>query len=65
MEQSSFPAATGNDLPITIIMDGNSRSARQRTMPRLVGHRAATKNVRRTVTSGEYRLSSFRTWQAA
>lgn len=35
---------------IAIIMDGNGRWARQRHMPRLVGHRAGTENIRRIVT---------------
>lgn len=30
-------------------MDGNGRWARQRSLPRLAGHRAGTENVRRTV----------------
>jgi undecaprenyl diphosphate synthase len=34
---------------IAIIMDGNGRWARQRGMPRLVGHRAGTENIRRIV----------------
>ena len=51
MTQSSFPVATGNGLHVAIIIDGNSRSARQRGMPRLVGHRAGTENVRRIVSA--------------
>jgi undecaprenyl diphosphate synthase len=35
---------------IAIIMDGNGRWARQRGLPRLVGHRAGTENIRRIVT---------------
>jgi len=35
---------------IAIIMDGNGRWARQRHLPRLAGHRAGTKNIRRIVT---------------
>jgi undecaprenyl diphosphate synthase len=35
---------------IAIIMDGNGRWAKQRGLPRLVGHRAGTENIRRIVT---------------
>src|SRR5262245_21134599 len=35
---------------IAIIMDGNGRCARQRSLPRLAGHRAGTENIRRIVT---------------
>lgn len=35
---------------IAIIMDGNGRWARQRSLPRLAGHRAGTENIRRIVT---------------
>jgi undecaprenyl diphosphate synthase len=34
---------------IAIIMDGNGRWARQRSLPRLAGHRAGTENIRRIV----------------
>ena len=34
---------------VAIIMDGNGRWAQQRGMPRLAGHRAGTKNVRRVL----------------
>ncbi len=34
---------------IGIIMDGNGRWAKQRGLPRLLGHREGTKNVRRTI----------------
>lgn len=41
------------DLPIpahvAIIMDGNGRWAKKRGMPRLVGHRAGIKNLRRVI----------------
>lgn len=36
---------------IAIIMDGNGRWAKQRGLPRLVGHKAGTDNLRRIVTS--------------
>ncbi|HEU5016323.1 MAG TPA: isoprenyl transferase [Roseiflexaceae bacterium] len=34
---------------IAIIMDGNGRWARQRGLPRVAGHRAGTRNIRRIV----------------
>jgi undecaprenyl diphosphate synthase len=34
---------------IAIIMDGNGRWARRRSLPRLAGHRAGTENIRRIV----------------
>ncbi|MCL5960080.1 MAG: polyprenyl diphosphate synthase [Chloroflexi bacterium] len=34
---------------VAIIMDGNGRWARKRGLPRLAGHRAGTKNIRRIV----------------
>jgi undecaprenyl diphosphate synthase len=34
---------------IAIIMDGNGRWAKQRSLPRLAGHRAGTENIRRIV----------------
>ena len=34
---------------VGIIMDGNGRWAKQRDLPRLAGHRAGTKNVRRII----------------
>jgi undecaprenyl diphosphate synthase len=34
---------------VAIIMDGNGRWARQRGLPRLEGHRAGTRNIRRIV----------------
>src|SRR4028119_1090237 len=34
---------------IAIIMDGNGRWARRRSLPRLAGHRAGTENIRRVV----------------
>jgi undecaprenyl diphosphate synthase len=35
---------------VGIIMDGNGRWARQRSRPRLFGHRAGTENIRRVLT---------------
>ena len=35
---------------IAIIMDGNGRWAKQRGLPRAMGHRAGTENIRRIVT---------------
>lgn len=42
----------GGDVPshIAIIMDGNGRWARQRGLPRFMGHREGMKSVRRVVT---------------
>lgn len=42
---------TGNAVPrhVGIIMDGNGRWAKQRGLPRLAGHRAGTKNLRRVI----------------
>jgi undecaprenyl diphosphate synthase len=40
---------------IAIIMDGNGRWAKQRGLPRVVGHRAGTDNLRRVLEAcGEY-----------
>ncbi|MGB8645793.1 MAG: isoprenyl transferase [Anaerolineae bacterium] len=36
---------------IAIIMDGNGRWARARGMPRIVGHRQGTENIRRVLTA--------------
>lgn len=45
--------SNNTDLPIpahvAIIMDGNGRWAKKRGMPRLVGHRAGIKNLRRVI----------------
>lgn len=53
MEQSNLSdqqtAGAAEGLHVAIIMDGNGRWARKRGMPRLVGHRAGTENVRRIV----------------
>ncbi len=36
---------------VAIIMDGNGRWARARGMPRLIGHRQGTENIRRVLTA--------------
>jgi len=38
---------------VAIIMDGNGRWARQRRLPRVVGHRAGTKTVKKIVTAAK------------
>ena len=40
-----------NKIPthVGIIMDGNGRWAKKRGLPRLLGHRAGTKNLRRVI----------------
>ncbi|HEY3311468.1 MAG TPA: isoprenyl transferase, partial [Anaerolineales bacterium] len=38
-------------LHVAIIMDGNGRWAKQRGLPRLVGHKAGTDNLRRIITA--------------
>src|SRR2546423_5884238 len=54
-QETSMQAPTRRDAPvqwqptphhIAIIMDGNGRWAHQRGLPRLLGHRAGSKNVR-------------------
>ena len=40
---------------IGIVMDGNGRWAKQRRLPRLMGHRAGTENTRRVLRAcGEF-----------
>ncbi len=51
MTQSAFQSPKHTGLHVAIIMDGNGRWAQQRGMPRLVGHRAGTENVRRIVSA--------------
>jgi undecaprenyl diphosphate synthase len=51
MAQSPFQSPKHDGLHVAIIMDGNGRWAQQRGMPRLVGHRAGTENVRRIVSA--------------
>ncbi len=43
------PSATGAGLHVAIIMDGNGRWAKQRGLPRALGHRAGVAALRRTV----------------
>ena len=38
---------------VAIIMDGNGRWARQRLLPRIMGHRAGTKTVKKIVTAAK------------
>jgi undecaprenyl diphosphate synthase len=47
MEQSRTPAVAG--LHVAIIMDGNGRWAERRGLPRVCGHAAGARAVRRTV----------------
>ncbi len=44
-----------NDIPkhIAIIMDGNGRWAKQRSLPRLAGHRAGAEAVKRTIEAAD------------
>src|SRR5438874_12039266 len=55
MSASAHPAGAAPSPPLSvprhvaIIMDGNGRWAKQRGLPRLAGHRAGTKNIRRIV----------------
>ncbi len=51
MAQSASQPSAQPGLHVAIIMDGNGRWAQQRGLPRLVGHRAGTENVRRVVTA--------------
>lgn len=45
----SIPASASNPRHIAIIMDGNGRWAQKRLMPRIIGHRAGVKTVRKVV----------------
>ena len=47
--ESKSPHANQQPKHIAIIMDGNGRWAQKRYMPRVVGHRAGVKSVRRVV----------------
>jgi undecaprenyl diphosphate synthase len=49
MLQSAVPQETAASLHIAIIMDGNGRWATRRGLPRVAGHRAGAKAVRRIV----------------
>ena len=48
MESNGQPIET-KPQHVAIIMDGNGRWARRRSLPRLAGHRAGTENIRRIV----------------
>jgi undecaprenyl diphosphate synthase len=48
-ERSGAGKAAGDPLHVAIIMDGNGRWARQRGLPRTLGHRAGVAALRRTV----------------
>lgn len=47
------PTRDGHRLHVAIIMDGNGRWAKQRGLPRSLGHRAGVAALRRTVESAE------------
>ena len=47
------PIRDGHRLHVAIIMDGNGRWAKQRGLPRSLGHRAGVAALRRTVESAE------------
>ena len=65
MEDSDTAAnnAAGMDVPrhIAVIMDGNGRWAKARSLPRHAGHRAGVKAVRETVEVAAKRGVSFLT----
>ncbi len=48
---STFNGVSGLRIPyhVAIIMDGNGRWAQQRGLPRVMGHRAGTNNIRRVL----------------
>jgi undecaprenyl diphosphate synthase len=48
-DRSALPRALDEGLHVAIIMDGNGRWARQRGLPRTLGHRAGVAALRRTV----------------
>ncbi len=58
-----MPADADQKLHVAIIMDGNGRWAKQRGLPRVIGHRAGVAALRRTVESapdfGVDRLTVF------
>jgi undecaprenyl diphosphate synthase len=51
MGKKSTPTGTKIPTHVAIIMDGNGRWALARGLPRLVGHRAGTENLRRIITA--------------
>jgi undecaprenyl diphosphate synthase len=58
-EQQSLPSQAAPPTHVAIIMDGNGRWARARGLPRIAGHRAGAKAVRRTI---EAAVSQGVTW---
>lgn len=50
MHEGSQPLATAIPDHVGIIMDGNGRWAKQRSLPRIAGHEAGTENIRRITT---------------
>ena len=48
-EQAAMPALEKAPEHVAIIMDGNGRWARQRSLPRSAGHRQGTENLRRII----------------
>jgi undecaprenyl diphosphate synthase len=51
MAKKTTPSRTEIPTHVAIIMDGNGRWALTRGLPRLVGHRAGTENLRRIITA--------------
>jgi len=51
MRKKSMPTVAKIPTHVAIIMDGNGRWALARGLPRLVGHRAGTENLRRIITA--------------
>jgi undecaprenyl diphosphate synthase len=52
------PAPSPPPVHVAIIMDGNGRWAKQRSLPRIAGHRRGAEAVRRAVTSaGEFGIA--------
>ena len=51
MAKKSPPARSKIPTHVAIIMDGNGRWALARGLPRLIGHRAGTENLRRIITA--------------
>src|SRR3954465_5244438 len=48
---SGPPGAAGGRLHVAIVMDGNGRWAKQRGLPRSLGHRAGVEALKRTVSA--------------
>jgi undecaprenyl diphosphate synthase len=52
------PAPSPPPVHVAIIMDGNGRWAKQRSLPRIAGHRRGAESVRRAVTAaGEFGIA--------